>query len=170
MHHPATSHLLYSNECYFYSYRERKDEIGLNQSTRNCVFCRIVRKEAPASFIFEDERVAAFLDIKPASEGHCLVIPKKHYENIYEIPDEAIAYLFKIVKKVADAVKKGVNAEGITIGQQNGRAAGQDVFHLHVHVIPRYTGQRLPRPHEIPEESRERLDEVAHRIRRFIRN
>lgn len=136
--------------------------------SEDCIFCRIVRKEAPESYIYEDEKVVAFLDIRPSNEGHTLVIPKRHFKNIYEIPEETIAHLFKIVKKVAIAVKKSVNAEGITIAQQNERAAGQDVFHLHVHIIPRYTGQRLPRPHEIPEARREKLDEVAAKIRKFV--
>ena len=138
--------------------------------SEKCVFCRIVRNEVPASFVYQDEKVVAFLDIKPANEGHTLVIPRKHYENIYEVPDGEVMQVFKVAKKMAIAVKKAINAEGITIAQQNGRAANQDVFHLHVHVIPRYAGQRLPRPHEIPEASRESLDDIAHKIRRFIRN
>jgi histidine triad (HIT) family protein len=134
----------------------------------NCVFCRIVRNEVPASFVYQDEKVVAFLDIKPAEEGHTLVIPRKHYKNIYEAPDEEITQTFKVAKKIAVALKKAVNAEGITITQQNEKAAHQDVFHLHVHVIPRYTGHRLPQPHEIPEVTRKKLTETAEKIRQFI--
>jgi histidine triad (HIT) family protein len=136
-----------------------------------CKFCKIARKELPASSIYEDERTLAFLDTRPMSEGHTLVIPKKHYETIFDVPDEELGYLFKIVKKVASAVKKGVNAEGITIGQHNGRAAGQAVFHLHVHVIPRYEGQRLLRREEaltLLEADREELDKVARKIKLYI--
>lgn len=97
---------------------------------RFCEFCKIVRNEVPASRIYEDERVMAFLDIRPLNEGHTLVLPKKHYETIYNVPDEEIGHLFKIVRRVATAVKKAVNAEGITISQHNERAAGQDIFHL----------------------------------------
>jgi histidine triad (HIT) family protein len=136
-----------------------------------CEFCKIATKELPASYIYEDERTMAFLDIRPLSEGHTLVMPKKHYETIFDVPDEEIAYLFKIVKKVASAVKKAVNAEGITISQHNGRAAGQAVFHVPVHVIPRYEGQRMLRREEalaLSESGREELDRVARKIRLHI--
>jgi len=135
---------------------------------RFCEFCKIVRNEAPASRIYEDERVMAFLDIRPLNEGHTLVIPKKHYETIYNVPDEEIEHLFKVAKKVAVVVKKAVNAEGITISQHNEKAAGQDIFHLHVHIIPRYEGQKLPRYEEIPEANREKLEAVAEKIRRLV--
>jgi histidine triad (HIT) family protein len=135
---------------------------------RFCEFCKIVRNEVPASCIYEDERVVTFLDIRPLNEGHTLVIPKKHYETIYNVPDEEIEHLFKIVRRVAVAVKKAVNAEGITISQHNEKAAGQDIFHLHVHIIPRYEGQKLPRYEEVPEASREKLDAVAEKIRRHV--
>ena len=101
-----------------------------------CIFCQIIRKEAPASIVYEDEQVVAFLSNRPVNEGHTLVVPKKHYENIYDIPEEEAAYLFKIVKRVAHAVKDATGAEGIRIVQNNGEAAGQVIFHLHVHIIP----------------------------------
>ena len=137
--------------------------------SEHCEFCRLVRREGPASCVYEDKEVMAFLSIRPINEGHTLVIPKKHFENIYEIPDEELAHLFKVVKKVANAVKKGINAEGINIAQNNGRAAGQVVFHLHVHIIPRYENlekQGLAPHRETWEASR--LDEVATKIRQFI--
>lgn len=135
---------------------------------KSCKFCKIVRKESPESNVYEDSRVMAFLDIRPLAEGHTLVIPKSHYETIYDIPEEEVAHLYKIVKRVALAVKKGVKADGISIVQQNGRAAGQEIFHLHVHVIPRYEGRKLPRFGEIPEASREKLDEVAKKIKQHV--
>jgi histidine triad (HIT) family protein len=137
----------------------------------DCRFCQIARRELHASRIYEDERSMAFLDIRPISEGHSLVIPKRHYETIYDAPDEEIEHLFRVVKKVAVAVKESVNAEGITISQHNGTAAGQAVFHLHVHVIPRYERQKLPRRQEalaLPEASREKLDIVARKVRLHI--
>jgi histidine triad (HIT) family protein len=138
---------------------------------KTCKFCKIARKELPASRIYEDDGVMAFLDIRPLNEGHTLVIPKKHYETIYNVPDEEIGHLFKIVRKVAYAVKKSVGAEGITISQHNERAAGQAIFHLHVHVIPRYEGQKLPRREEaltLSEASKERLEEVARKIKLHV--
>jgi histidine triad (HIT) family protein len=128
----------------------------------------LVRRKTQASVVFEDDRTMAFMDLKPVNDGHTLVIPKTHYENIYEIPDEEIADLYKTVKKVASAVKKSVNAEGISITQHNGRAALQRVPHMHVHVIPRYEGQRFPRPEELEEAKREKLEEIATKIRRNI--
>jgi histidine triad (HIT) family protein len=108
------------------------------------------------------------MDIRPASEGHTLVIPKKHYETILDMPEEEVAYLHKIAKRVAVAVKEGMKADGISIIQQNGRAAGQDILHVHVHVIPRYEGQKLPRFEEITEANRTRLEEIAEKLRRYI--
>lgn len=134
----------------------------------SCEFCRIVTKENAASIVFEDEKSMAFLDKRPVNDGHTLVIPKLHYENIYEIPDAEITHLYKIVKRVALAVKKSVKAEGISVTQHNGKAALQRVFHLHVHVIPRYEGQKFPRPDEIQEEGREKLEEIAKKIRKNI--
>ncbi len=101
-----------------------------------CVFCQIIRKEAPASIVYEDAQVVAFLSNRPVNVGHTLVAPKKHYENIYEIPEEEAAYLFRIVTKIARAVKDATGIEGIRIVQNNGKDAGQVIFHLHVHIIP----------------------------------
>jgi histidine triad (HIT) family protein len=134
----------------------------------SCKFCRIVNKKASASLVYEDDKALAFMDIHPMSEGHTLVIPKRHYETIYNIPDEEIAHLFKVVKRIANAVKKAVNAEGISIFQQNERAARQDVFHMHVHVVPRYEGKKLPHPSIILEANRQKLDEVARKIKQHI--
>ena len=101
-----------------------------------CAFCDIAQKKAPASIVYEDEKVIAFMSIRPINIGHTLVVPKKHYENIYAIPEDEVAHLYRVVKKIAHAVQKAVNAEGIRIVQNNGEAAGQVVFHMHVHIIP----------------------------------
>ena len=132
----------------------------------HCIFCGIAKKEVPESHVYEDNDVIAFMDINPISEGHTLIIPKKHYENIYEIPAEEAAYLFKVVKKIAYAVRKGMDAKGVSIIQNNGRAAGQVVFHLHVHIIPRYGDEKACRPRERRRPSK--LDAVAIRIKQHI--
>jgi len=137
-------------------------------TAEGCIFCKIVSKEAPASYVYEDDKVMAFMDTRPLNEGHTLVIPKGHYKTVYEVPEEEVAHLYKVVKRVALAVKKGVEAEGVSITQHNERAAGQDVFHVHVHVIPRYEGQKLPRFEELQEASRAKLDEVAAKLRKHI--
>lgn len=134
--------------------------------SESCTFCKIARKEAPASIVYEDEEVIAFMSIHPINVGHTLVVPKKHYENIYEISEEEIAYLYKIVKKLAHAVKKAVDAEGIRIVQNNGEAAGQVIFHMHVHIIP------MNKDHSWLNHSRPRatdaLNDDAKRIEKFV--
>jgi histidine triad (HIT) family protein len=134
----------------------------------SCIFCRIVQRQAPASIVYEDETVLAFIDIRPLSEGHTLVIPKDHYETIFDIPEELLAHLHIIVKRVALAVKKVANADGISIFQQNGAAAGQEMFHFHVHVVPRHEGKKLGRFGEISEADREKLDQLAAHIRQSM--
>jgi histidine triad (HIT) family protein len=134
-----------------------------------CVFCRIVRKEAPASILYEDDRVLVFLDIRPLNEGHTLVIPKKHYETVYDMPEDLVSYTYKLVKRMAVAVKAATEADGITIIQQNGHAAGQEIFHMHVHVVPRYAGQKLPHFRDIPDASREQLERAAEQIRKHLK-
>jgi histidine triad (HIT) family protein len=138
-------------------------------NVNSCVFCKVARKQAPASYVYEDENVLAFLDIRPLNEGHTLVIPKEHYVTIFEAPEELVAHLHRIVKRVALAVRESTKGDGISIIQQNGKAAGQEIFHLHVHVIPRYEGQKLLRFGEISEADREKLNQVAANIRRHIR-
>lgn len=137
-------------------------------NVRSCIFCRIVQKQVPSSLVFEDEKVMAFLDIRPLNEGHTLVIPKAHYESIFDIPKEHIAYLHGITKRIAFAVEKVTKADGISIIQQNGKAAGQDIFHLHVHVIPRYEDQKLPSFSEISEIDRKKLSQTAEKIRKYL--
>jgi histidine triad (HIT) family protein len=134
----------------------------------SCIFCKIVRKHAPASIIYEDETVIVFLDIRPLNIGHTLVIPKKHYVDIFDIPENQLSQVHKVAKQVSLAVKKATNADGISIIQQNGKVAGQDIFHLHVHVVPRFEGQKLPSFSELKEVERAKLDEVAKRIRQEL--
>lgn len=131
------------------------------------MFCRLVRGDAPFSRVYEDERVLAFLDINPLTEGHILVIPKKHYEAIYDVPDDELVYLFKVVKAIALAVKEAMSADGVSVVQNNGRAAGQRIFHIHVHVIPKYSRQKSTFEGGL-EVGREKLDEVAKLIAKFV--
>jgi histidine triad (HIT) family protein len=134
----------------------------------SCIFCRIAQKQVPASFVYEDEKVIAFLDIKPLNEGHTLVIPKSHYASIFEIPVDLIAHLHGVTKRIALAVKKATNADGISISQQNGKAAGQEIFHLHIHVIPRYEGQKLPSFSEVSEADKEKMSQTVAKIRKYL--
>lgn len=109
----------------------------------DCIFCKIVKKEIPSSVIYEDSSVYSFLDISPVSKGHSLVIPKDHYETLFDIPDNVLAQMAFAVKKLSMAIKKAVGAEGIGISMNNHPAAGQVVPHAHIHIIPRYADDGL---------------------------
>ncbi|NOT41913.1 MAG: HIT family protein [Alphaproteobacteria bacterium] len=109
----------------------------------NNIFAKIVRGEAPCFKVYEDAHTLAFMDIMPQAEGHTLVIPKEGAESIFDLSPEGAAALIKTTKKIAAAVKEVTNAPGILIAQLNGAAAGQTVFHIHFHVIPRTSGLDL---------------------------
>ena len=134
----------------------------------SCIFCRIVRKQAPASVVYEDEAVIAFLDIRPLNMGHTLVIPKAHYVDIFDTPEAQISHVHKVSKQIAVAVKKATRADGVSIIQQNGKAAGQDIFHLHVHVVPRFEGQKLAAFNELRVVERTKLDGMAEKIKQIL--
>lgn len=108
-----------------------------------CLFCKIVKGELPSSKIYEDEDTLAFLDLFPVNKGHSLVIPKEHYENIFDVPAESLSKISSVMKNVADAVKKGINADGISIAQSNGKDAGQIIPHIHFHIMPRFKDDGL---------------------------
>jgi len=134
----------------------------------DCIFCKIVRKEAPSSIVFENDQVLAFMDIRPVHEGHTLIIPKLHYVEVSDTPDEVLANTYIVTKRISVAVKKVTHADGISIVQQNGKAAGQDIFHMHVHVIPRFHEKKMPHFSELAVVSREELDKVAERIKKEL--
>ncbi|QPC45994.1 HIT family protein [Mangrovibacillus cuniculi] len=106
--------------------------------SKECIFCKIINGDIPAAKVYEDENVLAFLDISQVTKGHTLVIPKVHQENIYELDPEVAANLFKVVPKIANAIKKAYNPIGLNVLNNNGEEAGQSVFHYHLHLIPRY--------------------------------
>ncbi len=109
----------------------------------DCIFCKIVSGEIPSGKVYEDESVVAFMDINPAVKGHCLVLPKEHYENIFDVSDEVLGETILAVKKVASAVQKAVKSDGVNVLQNNNRAAGQLIPHIHFHVIPRFEGDGI---------------------------
>jgi histidine triad (HIT) family protein len=110
------------------------------------VFARILRGELPAHRVFEDERTLAFMDIMPRSDGHTLVIPKSQARNIFDISPQDLAAVIATTQKVSLAVRKAFGADGVTLTQANEAAGGQEVFHLHFHVLPRWDGKRLKQP------------------------
>lgn len=104
----------------------------------NCIFCKIVKGEIPSFKIYEDETTFAFLDINPINPGHCLIVPKAHNgPTLMDCDPEAVAFTAKTVQKMAKAVQKALNPDGINILQANGPGAAQSVMHLHMHVVPR---------------------------------
>ena len=106
----------------------------------DCLFCKIGNKEIPAEIVYEDAKTLAFLDIHPISLGHTVVISKAHVENIIDLPEEGVGFLFLAVKKVTGMLEKALMPQGFTIGINHGRVSGQAIDHLHTHVIPRFTG------------------------------
>jgi histidine triad (HIT) family protein len=104
----------------------------------DCLFCQIARKERPSHTIFTEEGVVAFLDIFPCTPGHTLVIPRRHYATVTEMPAEEVGRLFQAAAIVATKVQSALGAAGFNLGINNGKAAGQEVFHVHIHIIPRY--------------------------------
>jgi histidine triad (HIT) family protein len=106
----------------------------------NNVFARILRGEIPSHKVFEDQHTLAFMDVMPQAEGHTLVIPKAAAENLFDLPEAALTATILTTQRVARAVRKAFDAPGIMLAQLNGREAGQSVFHIHFHIVPRYEG------------------------------
>lgn len=109
----------------------------------NCIFCKIVNHEIPSKVVYEDDLVIAILDLSQATYGHTLVMPKKHYANLFEIDEKTYLHLMKVVKELAAQLKKNLNASGVNILNNNGEAAGQTIMHYHVHILPRYENDDL---------------------------
>ncbi|MGN0158661.1 MAG: HIT family protein [Brotaphodocola sp.] len=106
----------------------------------NCIFCKIANGEIPSATIYEDDEFRVILDLGPASKGHALILPKNHFKDICEADEATAGKLFPLAAKIGAAMKRGLGADGFNVVQNNGSSAGQTVFHLHVHVIPRYEG------------------------------
>lgn len=104
----------------------------------NCIFCKIAAGEIPSTTIYEDNDFRVILDIEPASKGHALILPKEHYANLYELSDELAAKALIVAKKVITKMTAILGCDGYNVVQNNGEAAGQTVFHFHIHLIPRY--------------------------------
>lgn len=111
----------------------------------NCIFCKIAAGEIPSNTIYEDDSFRVILDLGPATKGHALVLPKNHYADLFEIPEDVLADAAKVAKKVAGTMKEKLSCDGLNLVQNNGEAAGQTVMHFHLHIIPRYAndGQHI---------------------------
>ena len=109
----------------------------------NCIFCKIIGKEIPSTILYEDEDFSVIMDISPASKGHAILLAKKHVPNIYELDENLASKALVVVSKVAKAMKEELRCDGLNILQNNGEAAGQTVFHFHIHLIPRYKDDQV---------------------------
>ena len=136
--------------------------------SQDCIFCRIVAGDLPSRTIFEDERVIAFLDANPLAEGHTLVIPKEHHPDLQSLPEDLAAHLFGALHRLVPVVEDAVDADGSNVAFNNGPAAGQEVPHVHGHIIPRFEDDGGNPIHAIagtrPELSDDELDSISERI------
>ncbi len=142
------------------------------QSMSDCVFCDIIANRTPSSKIYSDEVCTAFLDIQPVNPGHILIVPNVHVANLAELNPATGAHLFRVAQRLAAAVRcSGVRCEGVNLWLADGEAAFQDIFHVHLHVIPRYANDGFDlvlSEAYYTKPSRAELDEIAASIRRQI--
>jgi histidine triad (HIT) family protein len=131
----------------------------------NCVFCKIVAKQIPASVVYEDERTLAFMDLGHVNPGHTLVAAKSHVENLYALEEADAAAVFTTAARVARAIRAAFNPDGLSVYQANGNPAGQTMFHLHVHLVPRHAGDGMDLTWPVKNPPRETLEANAARVR-----
>ena len=130
-----------------------------------CIFCKIANGEIPSKTLYEDEKYRVILDLGPAARGHALILPKDHYANLYELPDETCGEVMMLAKKMAVRMTEKLGCSGFNLVQNNGESAGQTVFHFHMHLIPRYEGDGVGltwKPGELSDEVR---DEILKKIK-----
>lgn len=129
----------------------------------NCIFCKIASGEIPSKTLYEDENFRVILDLGPATKGHALIIPKEHYVNLYELPEETAGDVMKLAKKMMGRMSERLGCGGFNLVQNNGDLAGQTVYHFHMHMIPRYQadGQKIGwKPQEVSQEELEEIKNI----------
>jgi histidine triad (HIT) family protein len=135
----------------------------------DCVFCKIVRKEIPAEIISENDTTIAFLDIRPRAPGHTVVIPKLHVPDFLSLPRPAVAPLFQALQDVTAKIKRALKPDGFTFGINQGKASGQEVEHLHLHIFPRFYGDGgLPVQAVVENNPEESLADISNKIRNTV--
>jgi len=128
----------------------------------DCIFCKIIKGEIPSYKVYEDEKVFAFLDIHPLSKGHTLVLPKEHYRDILDIPDELLCAVNKVSKHLVSKIQKKYSPLGFIINQNNGESAGQTIHHYHLHIKPVYEDTVIPDEADRRKElSKEEMDSIV---------
>lgn len=126
----------------------------------DCIFCKLANGEIPTATLYENEDFRVILDAGPATKGHCLILPKAHYADIYDIPDEVLEKAAVLARKMSVRLTKALACDGLNVIQNNKPAAGQTVFHFHIHLIPRYVDDKqhiLWKPGELSEEAKEEI-------------
>jgi histidine triad (HIT) family protein len=135
----------------------------------DCVFCRIVAGTADASVVYEDDRLLAFCDLNPVNPGHLLIIPKAHGMGLVDLAESDASRMFTVAQRLAAAVRSsGLRCEGVNLFLADGKAAGQEVFHVHLHMFPRYVGDLFRLDSGQRRASRRELDEIAARVRAVL--
>lgn len=151
-----------------------RDFVAKNNNSfimEKCTFCKIIDKEFQSSIVYEDDIAIAFMDIQPVNEGHVLIVPKKHYITLDDCDEETAKHLMAVTKRLNNSVSKAVKCEGILNLIANGKEAGQEIFHLHIHIIPRYKndGFGLKFADEyFRKKERKVLDETAEKIKKEV--
>jgi histidine triad (HIT) family protein len=135
------------------------------EARSGCIFCQIADGKAPAERIYEDEATVAFMDINPATDGHCLVIPRRHAEDIWSLDEDDGVFVWRTAHRVARVVREALNANGVNLLQASGRVAFQTEFHYHVHIIPRYSREELTPPWISRPGDPKRIADTAGRLR-----
>jgi len=134
----------------------------------DCIFCKIIAGQIPSVIVYEDEKVLAILDINPVNEGHVLVMPKMHAENLEEVSGQDLTAVILAVQKLGSAVKRGLGVSGYNVTENNDPVAGQAIAHLHFHIIPRLASDGLRPWPQRQYEGTERMNEVAEKIKRAL--
>lgn len=131
----------------------------------NCIFCKIANGEIPSATLYEDDDFRVILDLGPATKGHALLLPKAHAANLFELPDDLAQKAILVAKKAAAGLRDGLGSDGLNLVQNNGEAAGQTVFHFHMHLIPRWKGDHAGvgwKPGTLTDEARDEILQKVH--------
>ena len=145
-------------------YYKNVSRVVLIMKKDDCIFCKLANGLIPTNSLYEDDIVNVIFDASPASEGHVLILPKEHFDNIYSLDDKTAAHVFQVAVKVANAINDSLHPVGLNVVQNNGEAAGQTVFHFHMHIIPRYENDTVNigwKPGSITDE---RIKEIKNKI------
>lgn len=154
--------------CVIMAGLNKKHKEDYEMTKTDCIFCKIAAGEIPSNTIYEDEDVRVILDLGPASRGHALILPKEHYDDVCSLDEKPAAKLLPLAARIGQAMKESLGCTGFNLVQNNGKAAGQTVFHFHMHIIPRYEGGPGMVEWETGAPTAEELAETAKKIREVL--